>query len=410
MEKEKKDLENYKELGLNENTPNETKKENDDVVEKASSVNINYKAANLELGKYTLSEIWQIPEVIHRAVLTKEAKKKIRAIAEKIVNNKTIVSIYCLGSGTSYHAGMTATYWFSILAKYPTHSELAPEFPYLLEPIIAPKHLVICISQSGESELTVYAAKKAKEAGATVIAITNNLESRLAKIGGEYTIYTNAGKEKSVLATKTYLAELVCLTALALDMALLRGHIDQNTYDSLWAELRSMPKILEMLLPTYRSLIRKIAPYFKFARNAFVIGAGPDYANCLEAALKLKEGARIFAQAYSTAEFPHGPITLAESHSAFVLCIVPRKEAKMRHNDVIKLINRLLGLGVTVLAIKNPDEVLPEPVIAIDTPNCSEEFHPIFSIVPIQLLVVEIATIQGINCDTPKYLSKISGL
>jgi len=212
------------------------------------------------------------------------------------------------------------------------------------------------------------------------------------------------------LATKTYVAELVCLTALSFDLAYLRGSITEEAYDALWDELKSIPKLIELILPNYRKEIRVIAPYFKFARNAFVIGAGPDYANCLEAALKLKEGARIFAQAFSTAEFPHGPITLAESHSAFVLCLIPRPEVTARHDDVLKLIRRLKERGVTVLGIKNPDDIVPELDIEIDMPQSSEVFQPIFSIIPVQLLVVEIATIQGINCDTPKFLSKISNL
>ena len=126
--------------------------------------------------------------------------------------------------------------------------------------------------------------------------------------------------------------------------------------------------------------------------------------------MKLKEGARIFAQAYSTAEFPHGPITLAESQTAFVLCIIPRIEAENRHNDVIKLIQRLKERGVTILGIKDPNDIVEDLDMVIDMPRCSEMFQPIFSIIPVQLLVVEIATIQGIDPDQPKYLSKVAQL
>ena len=364
----------------------------------------------LELGKITLSEIWEIPETIRRCI-SKDNRAEIKKIATSIVERSDIKSIYLLGSGTSYHSGLVSTYWFSQLANYPTHCELAPEFKYLIEPIIAPKHCVICISQSGESELTVYAAKMASKKGALVISITNNANSTLAKISGENrTILTRAGEEKSVLATKTYVAQLIVLTALSFELAFIREKITENKYDNLWDELKSVPKLIELILPKYRNEIREIAPYFKFAKNAFIIGAGPDYANCLEAALKFKEGARIFAQAFSTAEFPHGPITLAESHSAFVLCVFPRREAKTRHEDVMKLISRLKERGVTVLGIKNPNDIVPQLDIEINMPNCDEVFQPIFSIIPIQLLVVEIASIQGINCDTPKFLSKISGL
>ena len=129
----------------------------------------------------------------------------------------------------------------------------------------------------------------------------------------------------------------------------------------------------------------------------------------MEAALKLKEGAQIFAQAFSTAEYVHGPVTLASPYT-FVLTIIPRPKIKMRHDDVIKLIHRLKNRGVTVLGIKNADDIVEELDISIDIPECNDSFAPILSIIPVQLLVVEIASIKNINCDTPKFLSKVSKL
>jgi len=363
------------------------------------------------LGQKTLKEIYEIPDAIRRTILQESEKKQIRGVAQRIIDSGC-VSIYIFGSGTSYHAGLVATYWFSQWAKFPTHCELAPEFPYLIEPIIAPKHIAICISQSGESELTIYSAQKAQEHGAHVIAITNNPESTLARIGGENTLHTRAGPEESVLATKTYVTQLAILATLALELAKLRGHLSEKKYNHLWQSLQGIPAKVEECLPDLHDQIRKIAPYFKFARNCFVIGAGPDYANCMEAALKLKEGARIFSQAFSTAETPHGPITLlSDPRDAFVLCIIPRSEARMRHADILKLLARLKLRGVTLLGIKNPDDNEATDLdMAINIPECTEKFQPIFSIIPVQLLVVEIATIQNIDCDRPKYLSKVSKL
>ena len=362
----------------------------------------------IELGKITTKEIWEIPDAIRRCIGHKRNRDKIREIATKM-NESGIVSIYILGSGTSYHAGSVSMYWFSQLAKIPTHCELAPEFPYLIEPIIAKKHAVICISQSGESDLTVYAAQKSKDAGAFVVSITNEEDSALAKIAGDHTLLTRAGKEESVLATKTYATQLVMCTALAMDFAHIRGEITDEVYENLWDELKAMPKLIELVLPNYRKEIRKIAPYFKFAKEAFIIGAGPYYANCMESALKLKEGAQIFAQAYSTAEYVHGPVTLASPYT-FVLCEISPPDTTQRHEDVVKLIKRLKARGVTILGIKNPKDIVEQLDISIDIPQCNEVFAPIFSIIPVQLLVVEIATIKNINCDTPKYLTKVSKL
>ncbi len=363
-----------------------------------------------KLGYKTMSEICEIPKAIQQTIFQKKNREQIYTIAKGIVESECS-SIYIFGSGTSYHAGLVSMYWFNQLAKFPTQCELAPEFPYLIEPIIGPKHVSICISQSGESELTKYSALKAKEKGSHVIAITNNKSSRLAKITGDQTLSTCAGPEESILATKTYLSELAVLAALAIDLAYLRNKITKDHYQSLWDEFKTIPKLIEMTLPLFHEQIRKIAPFFKFSRNCFVIGAGPDYANCMEAALKLKEGARIFSQAFSTAETPHGPITLlSDPRDAFVLCIISRPEAKTRYNDIVKLISRLKKRGVTILGIKDPISEIKELDIAINIPKCSEVFHPLFSIIPVQLLVVEIATTQNLDCDEPKDLSKISSL
>ncbi|MCF2139871.1 MAG: SIS domain-containing protein [Candidatus Lokiarchaeota archaeon] len=365
---------------------------------------------NENLGKKTLQEIMQIPDSIENSIFKERNREKILSIAKNIIKSKC-VSIYIFGSGTSYHAGLVSTYWFSELANYPTHCELAPEFPYLIEPIIAKKHVAICISQSGESELTIYSAKKSKEKGALVIGISNNSSSQLAKITGDNSIITEAGPEESILATKTYLSQLSVLAALAIDLAFLRQKITLEKYNQIWKEFQSVPNLIKSALPDIHKEILKIAPFFKFSRNCFVIGAGPDYANCMEAALKLKEGARIFSQAFSTAETPHGPITLlSDPRDAFVLCIIPRPEATSRHSDIIKLIKRLEKKGVTILGIKNPNDFIKELEISIDIPKCSDFFYPLFSIIPVQLLVVEIAAIQNNDCDRPIYLSKISKL
>ncbi|UYP46034.1 Glutamine--fructose-6-phosphate aminotransferase [isomerizing] [Candidatus Lokiarchaeum ossiferum] len=364
----------------------------------------------VKLGEKTKREVWEIPRAIQNSVFKKENRDRIFEIAKGIVESKC-VSIYIFGSGTSYHAGLVATYWFNQLAHIPTHCELAPEFPYLIEPIIAPKHVSICISQSGESELTAYSAKKAKEVGSYVISITNQKESTLAKLAEENTIFTEAGPEESILATKTYLSQLAVLAALAIDLAYLRNKMTEEEYKSIWAEFQVIPNLIELTMPLFQKEIQKIAPFFKFSRNNFVIGAGPDYANCMEIALKLKEGARIFSQAFSTAETPHGPITLlSDPRDAFVICMIPRLEAKSRYQDIQKLIKRLQERGITILGIKSSEDDVEGLNLFIEIPKCREIFYPLLSIIPVQLLVVEIAIIQNINCDKPKNLSKISKL
>ena len=302
-----------------------------------------------------------------------------------------------MGSGTSYHAGLVSTYLFSALAKFPVRCELAPEFPYLIEPIVSKKVCYICISQSGESELTVYSAEKANAAGAVVVAITNNIESKLAKIAGQNTLLTKAGAEKSVMATKTYIAQLTILTALAIEIGMLKGTITKEKYEKLYKEFNNLPGTIESALSNMKKEIEVVAPYFKFASNSFVIGADYNYALAMEAALKLKEGSRIFAQAFSTAEFPHGPITLAEPHTAFCILFTPKKSNAVQFADLIKLVNKLKERGVSMVALNNNPEKIEGVKLNVKIPSVSDTFQPFVSIVSPLLLAVEIAISKNIN-------------
>ncbi|HMF33063.1 MAG TPA: SIS domain-containing protein [Candidatus Lokiarchaeia archaeon] len=357
-----------------------------------------------ELGQLTLAEIWEIPAALKR---TLNFRDNMRDVAQGIID-KHPTDLILVGNGSSYHAGCASQYVFISLAKIPTIAVLAPEFPYLVEPIIHANMAIIAISQSGESEDSLQVCQVAKSAGALTIGITNNTESTLANTA-DLLITTNCGPEKSVLATKTYVSELGALFGLALELSFLAGSLSDEDYENYWKELNLTPDKIELLLTNLRSTIRKISRYFKFAEKAFVIGAGPDFATAQEAALKLKEGARVYAQAYSTSEFPHGPITLADP-SSWIIAIIPHEQDERREN-ILKLLVRLKERQATILGISSqttPTSELDFLDHIINLPTVPFIFYPIIAIIPIQLLTVEIAIIKNLDPDEPKYLSKVS--
>ncbi len=359
-----------------------------------------------KLGEYTETEIYEIPHVLQRVL---DDLPQINSIAGKITD-RNIKHLYLIGAGSSYNAGFAVAYLFNKITKIPTFTEYAMEFQYMIKPILQENDCVIGLSQSGETRDTIESIKIAKSIGCLTIGITNDLNSTLAKTC-DHAISLKCNKEKSVLATKTYVSELLVLILLSLEIALIKKTISLEDHDNLINELKSLPKIIQTLLPKLHKRIKRLSNYFKFAEFCFILGAGPDYATAMEASLKLKEGARIFGQAYATAEFPHGPITLADPR-AWILAIIPHEEDK-RKIKLINLLKRIKERRATILAVFESTSFneIPEPIdYGIPVPNTSPDIQPILMILAVFLLTLEIAKLKNLDPDQPKFLSKISGI
>jgi glucosamine--fructose-6-phosphate aminotransferase (isomerizing) len=358
------------------------------------------------LGKYTQKEIFEIPSSLRKVI---EQKKLISNIAREIIE-KDVKHIFLIGAGSSYHAGFAMSYMFNRITKIPTFTEFSMEFQYLVRPILTKEDCVIGLSQSGETKDTVESLKISKELGCLTIGITNNLNSSLTEIS-DYTIDLHCGKENSVLATKTYVSELATLAILSLEIAKEKKSISSEEINSLWIELIRIPDKIHSILPILHDTIKNYSDFLKSTRFCFILGSGPDYATAMEAALKLKEGARVFGQAYSTAEFPHGPITLADSNTC-IIAIIPHEEDK-RKSNLIHLLKRIKERGATILGVYEAakNDTVPRPVdISIKVPNTLMDLQPIVMILAIQLLTLEIARTNGLNPDEPKFLTKISNI
>jgi glucosamine--fructose-6-phosphate aminotransferase (isomerizing) len=338
-----------------------------------------------------------------------DQKKEISKIA-KLIIERNVKHIFLIGAGSSYHAGFAMSYMFNRITKIPTFTEFAMEFQYLVKPILTKEDCVIALSQSGETKDTIESIKISNKIGCLTIAITNNLDSNLTKISNN-SIDLKCGKENSVLATKTYVAELTALAILSLEISQERKSINKEEINSIWIELIRIPDKIKSTLPILHDSIKEHSDFLKLTRYCFILGSGPDYATALEAALKLKEGARIFGQAYSTAEFPHGPITLADSNTS-IIAIIPHEEDR-RKSNLLLLLKRIKERKATILGVYESSKTdnLPEPLdISIKVPNTLMDLQPIIMIIAIQLLTLEIARLNGLNPDEPKFLTKISNI
>lgn len=254
--------------------------------------------------------------------------------------------------------------------------------------------LVIGISQSGASPDICAVIDDARRAGAPTIAITNNLESPLAR-AAEFNIPLHAGIERSIAATKTYTTQLAALALLTLSMA--------NDSAGL-TRLATIPDAMEAIL-TLDARMREIAGDLADATAAVTIGRGYHYATAWEIALKLKELTYVAAEPYSAADFQHGPIALVRE--AFPVVLVATRGAVA--DDLIAITRRLRDLGAHLTAISDvPDVLEMADRPALLPVSVEERFSPMTTIIAGQLLVFHLARARGLDPDNPRGLRKVT--
>ncbi|NPB04978.1 MAG: glutamine--fructose-6-phosphate transaminase (isomerizing) [Aquificae bacterium] len=309
-----------------------------------------------------------------------------------------IVTIAC---GTSYHAGLVGKYWIEKNAGIPVEVIYASEFRYADVPVDE-NTLVLAISQSGETADTRFAALSAKEKGAAVVGIVNVVGSSLDR-EADFTLYTHAGPEIGVAATKTFTAQLAVLYLASLLFARRRGRIDREEFYKkveLFSEVtKKMEKVLEL-----SDQIAEVAAKYKKFKDFLYLGRWLNYPIALEGALKLKEISYIHAEGYPAGEMKHGPIALIDENMPVVV-IAPQDRVyeKMISNleEVLSRKGRVISVGF------EGDKVLKEKSETfIGIPEVEAEFSPLVTVIPLQLLAYHIADQLGLDVDQPRNLAK----
>lgn len=350
-------------------------------------------------GHLTLKEIEEQPHVIQKTIANSSIFEEI---ATKINDAKPKL-IIITGSGSSFNAGFASLYILNKIAQIPTWVVHSSEFPYIIKPILKKKdHLLIPISQSGESIGTVAAAEHASSLGIPTIAVTAHPDSPLAQ-KSSMILPLQSGEEQSVMATKTYMAQIAALIRLAISLGEYNADLQPSYVKELRNSLEKVPKELTHSLDYFKVAIRDISPGYRFVKHAFILGSGPDYATAMEAALKLKEGARILAEPYSAPEFRHGPITLADEYT-MIVGIIPHSSS-IRFDSVNSLLVKVKERHTSILGI-TPAQNLPYESI-IKMPHLHDELSPLINIVPVQYLAHNIAILRGYDPDNPKFLTKV---
>ena len=318
---------------------------------------------------------------------------------EKFLKAKRIIIVAC---GTSYHAGLVAEYMIEDFARIPVEVEYASEFRYR-NPIIKKSDIVIAISQSGETADTLAALKLAKEKGAFIFGINNVVGSSIARIT-DAGAYTHAGPEIGVASTKAFTAQLTILALIALKLGKHNGELSTEKFNLLTRELERIPELVQQILDNCEGVVDAIAEKYKDNRNAIYLGRGYNYPSALEGALKLKEISYIHAEGYPAAEMKHGPIALLDENMP-VIVIATKKGY---YEKVVSNIQEIKSRSAKVIAIVNDGDeqvtAMADDVVVI--PETAEEFSPILTAIPLQLLSYWIAVKLGKNVDQPRNLAK----
>jgi glucosamine--fructose-6-phosphate aminotransferase (isomerizing) len=312
---------------------------------------------------------------------------------------RRIVIVAC---GTAYHAGVIGRYAIEEWARLPVEIDIASEYRYR-NPVVGPGDLVIGISQSGETADTLAAMRLARERGATVLAITNTIGSQATR-DADGVLFTRAGLEIGVAATKTFVCQVAVMYLLGLRLAELRGTLAPERIAELVAELKHLPHSIDEVIADCETRAEQIAATCWESEFFLYLGRHVGLPVALEGALKLKEISYISTDAYAAGEMKHGPIALLEEATP-VVCVATTSPVL---DKLVSNLQEARARGARVIAIATAGEGLVEPHadVTVPVPRTDWMLQPILAVIPLQLLAYAIARRRGLNVDQPRNLAK----
>jgi glutamine---fructose-6-phosphate transaminase (isomerizing) len=322
------------------------------------------------------------------------------ALDEAILANvRRIVIVAC---GTSYHAGLIGRYAIEEWARLPVEMDIASEYRYR-NPVLGPGDLVIGISQSGETADTLAAMRLARERGATVLAITNVMGSQATR-EADGVLFTRAGLEIGVAATKTFLCQVAVIFLLGLRLAELRGALGADQLARLVAEVKRLPHCIDEVLASIGDQVAAVAEAHADSDFFLYIGRHVGLPVALEGALKLKEISYIATDAYAAGEMKHGPIALLDESTPVVSVATDSPVLDKLASNMQEV--RARGARVIAITTEGNERIAAQADEVIALPPVDWMLQPMLAVIPLQLLAYEIARRRGLNVDQPRNLAK----
>jgi glutamine---fructose-6-phosphate transaminase (isomerizing) len=314
---------------------------------------------------------------------------------------KKVKAVHIAACGTSFHAGLAASYFIEQICRIPARIEIASEYRYR-DPVTTPDTLFVTISQSGETADTLAALRNAKRAHyLSTLTICNVAESSMVR-ESELVLLTRAGPEIGVASTKAFTTQLTALAMLTIALAKNRpGGVPEG---DLVSQLLQLPGLVEKTL-ALDGAIQTLAEVFADKRHALFLGRGPLHAIAMEGALKLKEISYIHAEGYAAAELKHGPLALVDEDMP-VVAVAPNNELLEKLKSNLQEV-RARGGKLYVFADPRSGMHSEEGVTVIEMPVSATALQaPIAFAIPLQLLAYHVAVLKGTDVDQPRNLAK----
>ena len=347
---------------------------------------------------FMLKEIHEQPKALRDTL--RQRSERLEKIAEVL---DEAPQIYITAAGTSFHAVLSARYLFSQLCSVFPTTILSSEFPEAVGPSFPSDAYVIAVSQSGETADTIRTLKFVKERNATLISIVNTVGSSITRLS-DHVIYTQAGPEIGVAATKTFTTQVATLSMIALHLAQRRQCLDTAIANDLYNALYNLPNIVQSVITKEEEHVKRLAEQYAHKPNFLFLGRGISTTTAAEGSLKLKEISYIHAEAYPAGESKHGPIALITPEFP-IMFIAPPDET---HDHIIGNIMEMKAREGTIIAVidENDQKIKELSDHFISIPSVPPILSPIPYVVPLQLFSYYAAVKLGYSPDMPRSLSK----
>ncbi len=354
---------------------------------------------------FMLKEIIEQPQVVRDTLQGRISLDSGKICLEETgISSKhleKIAKVVIIACGTSYHAGLVGKCFIETLAQIPVDVEFASEYRYR-DFILDEKALVIVISQSGETADSLAALRAVKEKNPLSLSICNVVNSSIAR-DTDGVLYTHAGPEIGVAATKTFSAQMAALALLALHLAQVKGRLDEKTRLSFIEDLLRIPHLMENILNQAESIEDLALKFISFSHFLY-LGRWVNFPVALEGALKLKEISYIHAEGYPGGEMKHGPIALIDEKMP-TMVIVPKDRVYDKMLSNISEIKTRAGYLLAV-AFEDDKEIQDRVDKVIPIPPINPLFTPFLTTLPLQLFAYYIAAKRGADVDQPRNLAK----
>jgi glucosamine--fructose-6-phosphate aminotransferase (isomerizing) len=352
---------------------------------------------------FMLKEIYEQPEAVAETIgdRVRHGTLVLEGLDMSGKDVKELRRIVLLACGTAYHACVVGRYVIEEWARVPVEFDIASEWVYR-NPVINERDLVIGITQSGETRDTIEALKLAREKGARTVAITNMMGSQVTR-EVDSVLYTRAGLEMGVAASKTFTAQVALLYLIALKLAEIRETLPPGEIEFILDYVYKLPRKIQTFLEGDHP-IEEIARRYHDAHFFLYLGRHIGLPVALEGALKLKEISYIPTEAYSAGEMKHGPIALLDEATPVVVVATNIHV----YDKIVSNIQEVRARGAHVIAIATDgnEDIQHHADDVIYVPKTPAFLQVVLAILPLQLLAYRIARLRGLNVDQPRNLAK----